>query len=175
MDDTWFEGELLLCAFVRKLAYSMQMQDALLSTSLIVVFAVARRYAQVSVTTKIPFHQPQNFAPHTTWIVISLESLVITSYSTSTAHIKYPSAPPCSPTLIAPRLRRRHRLESLRNLRYPTQPRLSKDLRGRLNRPVNTLLQQTRTQHNLVVTHDFLVVVHVRSAVGAVVAVDAFA
>jgi len=85
--------------------------------------------------------------------------------------------PPLSlpPPLIPPfyvDLRRRQRLESLGNLWLPAHLGLAEDLRRRLE--LLPAVQQHGADDDLV-AHDGLVVVDVRGAVGAVVAIDGLA
>lgn len=69
-------------------------------------------------------------------------------------------------------LRRRRPLESLGQLRLPAQPILPEDLRRDLE--VVASLQQARADDDLV-AQDGLVVINVRGAVGAVVAIHRLA
>lgn len=74
----------------------------------------------------------------------------------------------------AERLRRRHGSKGLRNLLFPRQSRLAKDLSHGLEF-LDAFGQDSGAKNDLVVAHYFLVVIDVRGAVGAIVTVDALA
>jgi hypothetical protein len=72
-------------------------------------------------------------------------------------------------------LRRRQSLERLRDLFLPPQSCLAEDLSSGLQSSIKALLEQASAQHDGIVAHDFLVVVDMRGAVLAKVAVDTLA
>ena len=91
---------------------------------------------------------------------------------TSKSHLRQLGNTPTAPSQARPS-RRRHRLKSLRTLRLPRHLRLPIDLRQRLE--VLPAIHENGAEDNRIGTHDLLLVVGVRCAVGAVVAVDGFA